>query len=257
MVPGTGRGIIIIHYNQLNPFPLVHRWSMGLLQLVLLNLQVRHGHFWVQLSLAKGGVSIKKYQASVKTKRFSSRSRSTTCIYLIPTPIAPHLNIRLMPCYAMPWVFASVVSTRPPHRYWHYPSELRGQQSRPDDMGLWCWQLSNVCCEWNLHYINMKYSVWIAMWEILKGCQTHQHTNLESTNISMSKLGASIENKRSTLHHLAYSSSIQLLHPVSHHIIPNQRSLPMSLDQASRWPNSFFAKAFLGHHLTVMKGIEY
>ena len=233
---------------------------MGLLQLVLLNGKCGMAIFWVQLSLAFQRGSVYQQISGSSQNQWFFMQDSFKDLHL-PHPNShctpsPHTwNARLRR-YAMPWVFASVVSTRPPHRCWHYPSELRGQQSRPDDMGLWCWQLANVCCQsetcniWNI-------SFGLRFEKFLKVVKTHQwYKSRKHMNVSMSKLGASIEHKRSTLHHLAYSSSIQLLYPVSHHIIPNHRSLRMSLDQASRWPNSFFAKAFLGHHLTVMKGIE-
>lgn len=140
---------------------------MGLLQLVLLNLQVWYGHFWVQLSLVKGGVSINKFLAQVKTNRFSSRSRSRTCIYLIPTPIAPHLNIRLMPCYAAtPCLECLQASFQPGRRIGTGITHLSFEGS---NLVLMTWRLVMLAASkcmlriGNLHYIDMKYFIWIAM----------------------------------------------------------------------------------------------
>lgn len=78
---------------------------MGFLQLVLLNLQVWYGHFWVQLSLAKGGVSINKFLAEVKTNG-SSCQDSFKDLHL-PHPNShctpsQHMSNALLRRYAMP-----------------------------------------------------------------------------------------------------------------------------------------------------------
>ena len=125
---------------------------MGLLQLELLNPASTVWPLWVQHTLQHLGCSSQNQSILIQVSL-------SICIYLIPTPFTPHLNIRGLPCYATPWVFASVVWARPPRRYWHCPSELPGRQSRPDEKVVKMYQRQNLVLRVKIRALCITYLV--------------------------------------------------------------------------------------------------